>query len=59
MAAETDITWTIVGQAAKGARDDALSDTVSQCDTETTTQLAWLPTRMKSAAPQALVVAPP
>ena len=57
MATECDISWTLVGQAAKGARDDALTDVVDACEGETATQLAWLRTRMKQAAPQALVVA--
>jgi hypothetical protein len=56
MAAESDITWTIVGQAAKGARDDGLGDVVNSCESETSTQMKWLRTLMKSAAPQALVV---
>ena len=57
MAAECDICWTVVGQAANGARDRDLLDVVSTCETETAVQLKWLRTRMKQAAPQALVVA--
>jgi hypothetical protein len=57
MAAECDICWTLVGQAAQGARDTDLLDVVGQCEGETAIQLAWLRTRMKQAAPQALVVA--
>jgi hypothetical protein len=53
-----DITWILVGQAAAGARDHALLDTVARCGPETTAQLAWLRTRMKAAAPQTLLVAP-
>jgi hypothetical protein len=56
MAAECDITWTLVGQAAKGTRDDELDDVVGRCEIETATQMKWLRTRMKQAAPQALVV---
>lgn len=56
MATECDITWTLVGQAAKGARDDELTDVVARCESETVIQLKWLRTRMKAAAPQALVV---
>ena len=52
-----DIAWTMVGQAAKAVRDDELSSVVSWCETETSAQLSWLRTRMKEAAPQALVVA--
>lgn len=57
MAAETDIAWTLIGQAAKGLRDDNLLSAVEQCEPETSVQLKWLKTRMKQAAPQALVVA--
>jgi hypothetical protein len=57
MAAECDICWTLVGQAAQGLRDEALSDTVKTCEQETAVHLKWLRTRMKQAAPQALVVA--
>jgi hypothetical protein len=57
MAAECDIAWTVVGQAAQGARDHELLQVVRRCEGETTLQLTWLRTRMKQAAPQALVVA--
>ena len=51
-----DIGWTRVGQAAKGARDDDLTTVVDRCEGETAIQLKWLRTRMKTAAPQVLVV---
>ena len=57
MASQVDISWTLIGQAAQGARDKALLETVTSCDEETTKQLRWLRTRMKQAAPQALLVA--
>jgi hypothetical protein len=57
MAAECDITWTLVGQAAQGLRDDELLEVVTACEGETEIQMKWLRTRMKQAAPQALVVA--
>jgi hypothetical protein len=57
MAAECDICWTVVGQAARGVRDEGLQHVVQACEGETATQLKWLRTRMKQAAPQALVVA--
>lgn len=57
MACECDITWTLVGQAAQGVRDEELLAVVHGCEGETATQVAWLTTRMKQAAPQALVVA--
>ena len=56
-AAHCDITWTLVGQAAQGVRDNELLEVVRRCEGETSTQLKWLRTRMKAAAPQALVVA--
>jgi len=58
MASFCDIAWTLVGQAAQGARDTDLLEVVQGCEGETATQLKWLKTRMKQAAPQALVVAP-
>jgi hypothetical protein len=57
MAAECDICWTVVGQAAAGARDTDLGDAVADGEKRTAGQLRWLRTRMKQAAPQALVVA--
>jgi hypothetical protein len=57
MATECDISWTVVGQAAQGARDTELLEVVQRCAGETAIQLQWLRTRMKQAAPQALVVA--
>ena len=57
MAAECDIAWTLIGQAAQGARDGELLELVGACEGETAIQLQWLKTRMKEAAPQALVVA--
>jgi hypothetical protein len=57
MASECDVAWTLVGQAARGARDDELFHVVERCEGETATQLKWLLTRMKQAAPQVLVVA--
>ena len=57
MATECDISWTMIGQAAQGARDEALVAVVEACEQETSVQLKWLQTRMKQAAPQVLVVA--
>ena len=56
MACECDISWTLVGQAAQGARDAELLQAVHACEGETAIQLKWLRTRMKQAAPQALLV---
>jgi hypothetical protein len=57
LASFVDITWTAVGQAAQGVPDADLLKTVTNCQSETSTQLSWLRTRIKQAAPQALVVA--
>ncbi len=56
-AAECDITWTLVGQAAQALRDHDLFEVVKACEGGTAIQLKWLRTRMKQAAPQAVVVA--
>ena len=57
LASLVDITWTAVKQAAEGLRDTELVGIVHDCEGETTLQLAWLSTRLKQAAPQALIVA--
>jgi hypothetical protein len=57
MASACDIAWTMVGQAAQGARDAELLGVVDPCEGQTATQIKWLRTRMKQAAPQALLVA--
>lgn len=57
MTCEADITWTLVAQAAQGAREAELLAAVQRCEKETAIQQLWLKTRMKQAAPQALVVA--
>ena len=50
-------TWTVVYQAAQGVRDADLLSAAEQANRSTSQQLAWLNTRMKVAAPQALLVA--
>jgi len=57
MVCEGDISWTIVAQGAQGARDKELLAVVHSCEPQTAIQMAWLKSRMKQAAPQALVVA--
>jgi hypothetical protein len=57
MACECDMAWTLVGQAAQGLRDRDLLEVVQACEGETAIQLKWLKSRLKEAAPQALVVA--
>ena len=57
MANFCDITWTMIGQAAQGAGDVELYETVNALEGQTSTQIKWLKTRMKQAAPQTLLVA--
>ena len=57
MACECELAWTLIGQAAQGARDRDLIDLAGSCDGESAIQVRWLRTRMKQAAPQTLVVA--
>ncbi len=57
LASAVDISWTLIRQAAQGVCDRELLAAVGACDGETATQLSWLRTRMKQAAPQALIVA--
>ena len=56
-ATHCDLSWTLVGQAAKGARDRDLLDVVEACERETTRTLQWTKTVLKANAVQALVVA--
>ena len=51
-------TWTVVSQGAQGLRDRELLEVATSASAETSRQLTWLNTRMKSAAPQALIVEP-
>jgi len=51
-------TWTVITQGAQGLRDRQLLEISTSCREETAQQLTWLTTRMKQAAPQALIVAP-
>jgi hypothetical protein len=57
LASYLDMAWILVGQAAEGARDRKLIQTVEECAKETESQQKWLTTRLKAAAPQALLVA--
>jgi hypothetical protein len=51
-------TWTVLAQGAQGLRDQELLDVATRSNGDTSRQLTWLNTRMKAAAPQALIVAP-
>ncbi|WP_445258148.1 hypothetical protein [Nocardioides aurantiacus] len=51
-------TWTVIAQGAQGLRDSELLGVATSSQAETARQLTWLDTRMKAAAPQALIVTP-
>jgi hypothetical protein len=51
-------TWTVIAQGAQGLRDRELLEIATSSNAETSRQLTWFNTRMKQAAPQALIVAP-
>jgi hypothetical protein len=51
-------TWIVIAQGAQGLRDHELLEVATASNAETSRQLTWLNTRMKQAAPQALIVAP-
>jgi hypothetical protein len=53
--AEASINWVILGQGAHAARDRDLLDTVSHCHAQTLRGMKWAVTRIRSAAPQALI----
>jgi hypothetical protein len=57
LATECDISSTLIAQAAQGARDAQLAEIAADYQRDVTVQLAWLRSRLKQAAPQALVVA--
>jgi hypothetical protein len=57
MACESAISWTVIRQASQGARDAALLELATRGEAMTSGHIAWITTRMKQAAPQALVVA--
>jgi hypothetical protein len=54
--AECELLWTVAGQCAQALRDAELLSLVTICHEETTTQLRWVKTRVKEAAPQVLTV---
>jgi hypothetical protein len=56
MAEEANIHWIALGQVAQAVRDHDLLDQVSPLHKETLTQIKWLKTRIKEAAPQVLTV---
>lgn len=57
LANEVQLCWVVLLQAARSLRDKELELACEQFDAQTQKQLEWLMTRIKQAAPQALVVA--
>jgi hypothetical protein len=57
LATECELAWTVVVQAALSTRDEELLTAASDGAADLGQHLAWLRTRVKQAAPQALVVA--
>ncbi len=55
LATLTQTTWTVIAQG-QGLRDRELLGIAQSCNAETSRQLSWFNTRMKAAAPQALIV---
>ncbi|WP_424354659.1 molybdopterin oxidoreductase family protein [Methanobacterium sp. MBAC-LM] len=56
LANESHISWIVLLQAAKSLRDKKLESVCEECDQQNRRQMAWILTRIKQAAPQALVV---
>jgi hypothetical protein len=56
---EVSFMWICAGQIAQAARDPELLAAVDELHRETLTQIKWLKTQVKVAAPQALVAATP
>jgi hypothetical protein len=48
--------WTVIRQGAQGLRDRELLEIATASAADTRRQIAWFQTRMKVAAPQALIV---
>jgi hypothetical protein len=59
LAASVHGCWTALRQAAREQRDEDLEAVCRACDTETVRQIAWLETKLRHAAPQALTVSSP
>lgn len=53
-AQHAEITWTILLQAAKAARDPRLIEVATRCHEHAETRGKWLRTRIKETAPQVL-----
>jgi hypothetical protein len=53
---EAAISWTMAVQAAKASRDEGLLALATECHSETEAHAKWFTTRIKTGAPQTLVV---
>ena len=51
-------TWIVIAQGAQGLHDHDLLDVAESSMTDTVRQITWFETRLKAAAPQALIVTP-
>jgi hypothetical protein len=49
-------TWLVVSQTAQGLRDDELLALAKRCSAQTTGQVKWAQSQLKSIAPQALII---
>jgi hypothetical protein len=58
LAALLQTTWTVLEQAAQGARDDELLAVAKDCSTQVKRTMTWLITHLKAASPQILLVGP-
>ena len=58
LASLVQTTWMVVAQGAQGLRDPELLRVAQDAGAQTARQITWLDTRIKVAAPQALIVAP-
>ncbi|MGW1835206.1 hypothetical protein [Streptomyces sp. NPDC002067] len=51
------VRWTVLVQVAQALREPELLAAATACRDETATQIAWITTRLKEAAPQAVIMA--
>jgi len=57
LANQVQLCWTVLEQAAQALRDEELERVCQECGAQTKRQVAFFLTRIKQAAPQALIVA--
>ena len=56
LASFVDSTWLVVSQTAQGLRDADLLTLAQRCKAQTTGQVTWVQSQLKSIAPQALII---